>query len=48
MPIIIVAEKNGSCADDTPPNVPNPQITYEWTPSAVAKKLSNEITDEVM
>ena len=46
-PIKIVDEKNGNCVDDTPPNVPNPQMTYEWTPSAVAKKLSSDIADDV-
>ena len=40
--------KYGICSSDTPLKLPMPQIMYECTPSAVAKKLSNEMADEVM
>ena len=47
-PAIVKDAKYGICSRDTPLKLPIPQIMYECTPSAVAKKLSNEMADEVM
>ena len=46
-PINIIMENAGICDSDTPPKLPMPHVTYECTPSAVEKKFSREMTDEV-
>ena len=47
-PAKVKEAKYGICSSDTPLKFPIPQIMYECTPSAVAKKLSNEMAEEVI
>ena len=44
---IVIIANAGNRPGVTPVKLPRPHITYECTPSCVAKKFSNDMADDV-